>query len=60
MKKVYSKKNNNSSMNTDEKSQLKTRINHSVDMYIQKKRRIQVEMVLITLQQIHFQKEFIL
>ena len=40
MKKVYSKKNNNSSMNTDEKSQLKTRINHSVDMYIQKKRRI--------------------
>lgn len=46
MKKVYSKKNNNSSMNIDEKSQLKTRINHSVEMYIQKKRRIRYKISL--------------
>tara|TARA_B110000093_G_C12930367_1_gene393225 strand:- start:529 stop:1584 length:1056 start_codon:yes stop_codon:yes gene_type:complete len=40
MKKVYSKKNNNLGMNTDEKNRLKTRINTSVKAYIRKRRRI--------------------
>ena len=33
-------------MNTDEKSQLRTRINHSVELYIQKKRRIRYKISL--------------